>query len=229
MARRPLRFSFDAASDLFAREAERIYDPIAEASSAAIRQAADQIKVRGRANIAAAGFGPKWQNTLRVDVYPKGNRVSANAAALVWHKIGYADVFEAGATIKGSPLLWLPLPSTPKKVGRQKLTPARFANEVGPLVSLTRNTSKPLLGAPMVVTASAARRGAPYKVTLPALRRGASAARRNDKSTRIVVRTIPLFHGVRQVTLRRRFSISDIIRGVVDDLPAFYRSALKGV
>lgn len=108
-----LRFAFsDVAkgfADTITRELRR---PIAKAATAAVRDAGGIAKRTGRASIAAAGFSRKWQNALRVNVYPPQGD-SLRPAAFVFHKIRYAGVFEEGAVIAGTPLLWLPLPTVP--------------------------------------------------------------------------------------------------------------------
>ena len=76
-------------------------------------------QAKGRADIAAAGFSRRWQNAFRVDVFPRGRKVSVDAAAWVFHKIPYAEVFEEGATIRGRPYLWIALPGTPTRIGGQ--------------------------------------------------------------------------------------------------------------
>src|SRR5437868_12920194 len=91
--------------DTIAKELQR---PIAKAATAAIREAGDIAKRDGRASIAASGFSRKWQNALRVNIYPPQGD-SMRPAAFIYHKIRYAAVFEDGAVIGGQPLLWLPL------------------------------------------------------------------------------------------------------------------------
>ncbi|WP_353842903.1 DUF6441 family protein, partial [Mesorhizobium sp.] len=61
-----------------------------------------------------------------------------HAAALIFHNIRYAGIFEEGGTISGKPRLWLPLKDTPKRAGRQKMTPALYIKTIGPLVSIER-------------------------------------------------------------------------------------------
>ena len=74
--------------------------PIAKAATAAVRETAEMAKSAGRASIAGAGFSRKWQNALRAKIYPP-NRDSMRAAALIYHKVPYAEVFEDGAVIHG--------------------------------------------------------------------------------------------------------------------------------
>jgi hypothetical protein len=199
-------------------------DPIAAAGSGAISEAGDIVKREGRADIAAAGFSRKWQNAFRVNVYPKRPKVSINAAALAFHKIGYAGVFEEGATIPGKPLLWLPLKSTPKRVGGKRATPAQYVRTVGPLFSINRPGKNPLLAGQIALSRRGQKRGgtgrpqAGSKVTLSALRRGAGGA---------PSRLVPLFVGLRSVDIRDRFSIREIVERAAARLAALYVKHLK--
>ena len=99
-----LRITVTAVAGAFFRAMTEGERPMAKAASAAVREAANLAKAGGRANIAAAGFSRKWQNALRAKVYPP-NRDSINAAALIYHKVPYAEVFEEGAIIHGKPML----------------------------------------------------------------------------------------------------------------------------
>lgn len=187
-------------------------DPMAAAGSAAIAEAADIVKREGRADIASAGFSQRWQNALRADVYPRRGRVSMNAAAMIWHKIQYAGVFEEGATIVGRPRLWLPLSWAPKKIGRRRMTPALYVRQVGPLFPLKRPGRPPLLAGKMAV--SQRRRVANAgTVSLSSLRRGAAGA---------PSRLVPLFIGVDRVTIRDKFSIREITERAAARLAALY-------
>ena len=113
--------------------------PIAQAATTAMRQAGEILKTEARKEIAKGGLGRKWQTALRVNVYPQ-NKDSLSPAAFMYHKIPYAWVFEQGATIRGKPLLWLPLPSVPKRGTRQP-SPRKLGIK---LQSVNRGT-KPLL------------------------------------------------------------------------------------
>ena len=214
-----LKILYQSAAGDFEKAMVGIYRPIAEAGTAAMTEAVNEIKAKGRADIASAGFGKKWQNTFRVDQYPGRGKVSANAAALVYHKIPYADVFETGATIRGKTgKLWLPLKNTPKKVGRNRLTPKVFVREVGPLFSINRG-GKPILAAKMAVSKSAAKSGKLPKPTLGKLRDGATS--------KGLTRAVPLFVGVDSVKLRDRFSLREITDRAADALPALYAKHLN--
>jgi hypothetical protein len=214
-----LKILYQSITGEFDRAMMGIYRPIAEAGSAAITEAANTIKTEGRADIATAGFGKKWQNTFRVDTFPRGGKVSANAAALIYHKIPYADVFETGATIRGKPKLWIPLKSTPKKIGTRRMTAKLFTQEVGPLFPVKRTGGKPLLAAKMAVSSRAAKTGILPKPTLGKLRDGATSAG--------VTRAVPLFVGVDSVKLRDRFSLREITDRAATSLPALYAKYLN--
>ena len=98
-----MRFSLtDTAKgfvDVIAREVQK---PIAKAATAAMKDAGDVAKRTGRSSIASAGFSRKWQNALRVNIYPAQGD-SMRPAAFIFHKIRYAGVFEEGAVISGQP------------------------------------------------------------------------------------------------------------------------------
>lgn len=212
-----LRFRYDAAADTFEQAARDIEKPIARATTIAIRETAKVIRAKGRQDIATAGFSRRWQSGFRVDTKPdKGFAIDAEAFS--YHRVPFADVFEAGARIRGKPLLWVPLSSTPKKIGRKKLTPKRFVREVGRLYSIT-NASRPLLGAAISVGARE-KNSDNIRVTLAKLKRGAAA--RKSGTSGVAVRTVPLFVGVPAVSIRRRFGISEIIDAAVRDLPRMY-------
>jgi hypothetical protein len=193
------------------------YKPLAEAGSAAMIETAETIKTEGRRDIASAGFGKRWQNALRVDVYPKRG-VSLNAAALIYHKIPYADVFETGATIRGKPRLWLPLSTTPKKIGRNRMTAERYQKEIGPLRLIKRPGKKPLLAGEMSATTAQIRSGLAGKVTLARLRKGSGKVDTRTSGRMFV----PLFVGVDSVKLRDRFSIREITKRAADRLGEIY-------
>lgn len=193
--------------------------PIATAATLAINDVALQVKTQGRAAIGAAGFSRRWQNALRVNVYPEKGRVSVDAAAFVYHKIPYAGVFEDGARISGSPLLWLPLPNIQQRIGGKRLTPRLFIASVGPLHSVNVPGKSPMLAA--YVSASF---GAGKKVTLASLRAG---MRRRSRSGLGAVRSVPIFFGINTVQLRARFGLQAIFDRGRAALAQAYMSHMK--
>jgi hypothetical protein len=95
---------------------------IAAAANAALRETAANAVEEGRSNIAGAGkFGPKWQQGLQFRMEKGGE-----AKAIIFHKFGFAGVFEHGATIQGKPLLWIPTTPGGPRASRsgKKLTSA---------------------------------------------------------------------------------------------------------
>jgi hypothetical protein len=174
--------------------------PMAKAATAAVREAGEIAKRDGRASIAGAGFSRKWQNALRVNIYPPQGD-SLRPAAFIYHKIRYAGVFEEGAVIGGQPLLWLPLPTVPLRRGRP-MTPSQYVRSVGPLVSVQRPGGPPLL---FPKYRSARRR-----------RRGASVSERK-----------PLYIGLSSVSIAKRFNIKGAAQNAAAQLPSLFEKHLR--
>jgi Family of unknown function (DUF6441) len=85
--------------------------PVATAAVAALRETAANAVQEGRGNIAGAGqFKGGWVSGLqyRTQGATAGGEPSLQAKAIIFHKFGFAGVFEHGATIAGKPLLWIP-------------------------------------------------------------------------------------------------------------------------
>lgn len=179
-----LRLTLSAVAGSFYKAITEGEKPIARAATAAVRDAAEFAKAGGRASIATAGFSRKWQNELRVKIYPPG-RDSLRAAALIYHKVSYAQVFEKGAVIHGKPLLWLPLPNAPFGAGGRRIPAAKFQQQVGiPLYTIRRQGKPPMLGANVRMTD--ARAGKPISLAL--LRRGRNP--RGKGTVRLVYRSM---------------------------------------
>lgn len=212
-----LRFKVTSPRGQFAAAMVSIKTPIAFAATAAISDAADIAKREGRADIAAAGFSKKWQNALRTQVYPR-RKTSMNASALIWHKIGYSNIFEEGATITGKPRLWLPLQSAPQRLGRQKMTPSLYVKSIGPLVTIKRPGKPPLLAGQIATNRRGQGKATKGKVTLSALKRGAGGA---------PSKLVPLFVGIDRVNIRDRFSIRQITERVAGRLGELYLKNLN--
>lgn len=195
-----LRLVYSAVQGELDQALRAIYQPIAAAATGAIKDAAAQIKTEGRAALGAAGLGQKWQNALRVEIYPKSG-VSANAAALAHHNIPYAGVFETGADVSGKPLLWIPLSGSPARVAGRRLTPRTFAQTVGPLVAIKSKTGLPLLASPI----AGGRPGS--KVTVARLRKG----QRGPAGGRALPVTLqPIFFGIPVIHQRQRFNLQAV-------------------
>lgn len=217
-----LRLLYEAATGQGQQVAERVRRIMAATATLAMGDAANFAKTKGRANIASAGFSKRWQNALRANVYPSGGKVALDPAALIYHKIPYAGVFENGATIAGSPLLWLPLPNVPTTIRGRHMTPANYIRLVGPLHFINRPGKPPLLAGYML----AGSRGGP--ITIPKLAAGARAAKRQlpgAPAGRLV--SVPLFFGISKVTLAKRFNLKPIFNEANAKLGEFYLKNLK--
>jgi len=202
----------DATGD-FVLATTQIGQRIAVAATLAVRDAAETAKQEGRANIASAGFGPKWQNALQDSFYPSGNKSSIDAAALVFHKIPYSSEFETGARIVGNPRLWLPLPNVPTRTGGHRMTPAQYISSIGSLVSVNRPGKPPLLMG--LVPESQVNRQI-IKVGKPVSSRRTFA----KKSSRLV--RVPMFVGIAAVDIKKKFDIVAIVQRAAARLGEFY-------
>lgn len=202
-----MKFKYDYGKP---REAfEGLIEPVAKAGTAAIDLVGRDIKTEGRANIAGAGFSKRWQNALRVNRYPRRG-VSSSAALWIYHKIPYAEVFESGATIHGKPLLWIPLSTAPKRIGRMKMTPKNYIANVGPLVSINNPGKPPLLAAPY---SGRVRK----RTTLAGLKRGAGQGGG----------LVPVFVGISTISIQKRFALRSIFRSAAGKLGSYYAAQFR--
>lgn len=121
-----IKIKVDDASEEFINSSR---GKMAYAAKAGMVDVAENAKKRGRASIAANGFSSGWQQALRSVVYPK-NKDSLGPAAIIFHKIPYAEVFDKPTVIqaKSARYMWIPLPNI-KQVssGRKKsITPREW-------------------------------------------------------------------------------------------------------
>lgn len=121
---------------------EALKKPFVDASLGAMRDVTDEAVKGGRASIAAAGFSSRWQQGLQGKVFPNSG---VDPAGFVFHKIGYAGVFQEGAQIAGKPLLWLPTSEAPQGERGRAMSARQYARRVGPLVSVNRPGKPPML------------------------------------------------------------------------------------
>ncbi len=185
-------------------KATNAYESImAKAATLGMRDVGKEAVTKGRQSIAAAGFSSKFQNSLRVINKPPSGYV-LNPSAYIHTTINYADIFETGKTITGSPFLWLPLPSVPPIGGRPHMTPKQYTRNVGPLVTMRRPNGLPMLGAVVKGLTKAQPFG--RFATRARLRKG-----RSGKGT--TTQTIPLFVAVPSVSIPKKFDV----KGAVDD------------
>lgn len=199
--------------------------PMASAATKAVNVAGEQLKTKGRASIGSAGFSRRTQNTWRVNYYPKGKE-SIEAAAFAFWKLPYGRIFEEGGTIIGKPLLWRPMSNLPLRIGRGKPTPRGLMQRGVKLFSLELR-GRPFLAANVRVPKESA--SAPVRsVTLAQLRQGSRKrkAKAYGEATD-VLKAVPLFFGMRNVTLRKRTNLAEIASGERAKLGAYYNEALK--
>lgn len=221
-------FTFEAKPGQFTHAFKRKEEIIARAATLGLRQTADEVKRFGRAAIARSGFSPRWQAAFRVEIYPKRGE-SINAAAFVFHRIPYAGVFEKGATISGSPYLWLPLPTAPQKIGRQKITPKLYIQNIGKLIFIRRAGGRPLLAGRVNARFTGSR------VSAAQLRRGerdekrasATAAFGGKNAGRYSTKIVPIFIGIPTVRIKGRFGLQAIFDRARATLGAYYIRNLK--
>jgi hypothetical protein len=132
-----MKFTFSATESLVRGAVDDITYRMRQASRGAIQDTADEMVKQGRANIAAAGFPvEKWQLGLKSKFYPNEG---LDAAAIVYHKINFAGVFETGVTIAGNPLLWVKIR---ENLPRDVHSPKQYHR---PMVSVNVPGKAPLL------------------------------------------------------------------------------------
>ncbi len=193
-------------------EYERI---IAKGSTQAMRKIGKLAVDAGRQAISAAGFSSKFARTLRAINKPKSGYV-LNPSVYIHSTINYADIFETGKTIVGSPYLWLPLPTVPPFKGRPHMTPRQYIQNVGPLVTMRRNGKLPLLGA--VVEKG----GRPTRARL---RRTFLRGVFNEKRRSTI--TVPMFVAVPSVVIPKKFDVKGAIEDAAEDIAAAYNESVE--
>jgi hypothetical protein len=213
----------------WAAAARAIRGTIAGATRAAFQDLAAQVQRQGRAEIARSGLSRRWQTGFRTYVFPR-RIVPGSTAELAMrgqHRIGYANVFERGGRIGGRPLLWIPLPSAPKKINGRPTTAGAFVRSVGPLHSINRPGRPPLLAGYAMRAPSG---GSP--VSVAALRTGQRNTRRRQARAAFGGRlgkrpvSVPLFVGLPAVKIRDRLNISAVYERGRRELPALYAKRL---
>lgn len=98
-------FDGDRTGPLFNRSVTRQGDRVRAAARGAAQDAAYDLEIRGRSDIAQAGnFGSRWMDGFHVDVSEGGGSIRIAA----YEDQPYWQVFQFGATIRGNPMLWIP-------------------------------------------------------------------------------------------------------------------------
>lgn len=132
-------FKGENAGLKFLKAFDENYLRIARATAGAARDASELILSRGRADIRSAGnFGDRWTRGLSSEVQPRsGNFIKGTIT--VRHAIPYFSVFEKGATIRGKPLMWIPLSHTGLSVSAKEYA------QTDNLIYVARSGKSPLL------------------------------------------------------------------------------------
>lgn len=202
------------ATGSFPEYMERRHKAVVAAATRTMDDVKDRVLKDGRASIAAAGFPVGVQKALRGERFPRGAKESINASVYIWHRSSYSGIFETGGTIQGRPLLWIPLSTTMPKLGRDKVTPGMFAARGVKLVSLKSKKGTPLLGAYVPTDTKANRRKfASGKVSWNMIKQG-----RGDGSHRAV----PLFFGIKAVTIPKKFGVVAAAEAAEREIPALF-------
>lgn len=226
---------YQADPDEFAASIEAKGKLVAEAATNAFRELGEIVKKNGRANIASAGFSVKWQNALRITVYPERG-VTTSPSVYITHNIRYARIFETGGTISGKGgLLWLPLKNIQGQYtgiaarrGSYRLTPWRIGD------ALSRNVLFPIKGTKLlgikiyVPQSQASSPVSPVTKDVLAKAIRTKANKRRKPQPGKVLKTVPVFHGVSSVTIRKRFNLFAGFRRDAQFFPALYLKNFKG-
>lgn len=196
--------------EAFKAAARRARGTMEGAVRASAKDLARDIQMQGRAEIARARLSKRWERGFRTWVFPRTPNGSLDVTVRGRHRIGYANIFERGGTIRGRPLLWIPLSSTPKINGRPA-TAGAFVRAVGPLHTIRRPGKPPLLAGYSMRAGRAGR-----KLSVAQLRTGQRNARRRQARSafggRLGARpvSVPLFVGVPVTRIADRMNVSAV-------------------
>jgi hypothetical protein len=122
-------------SERVSKNIDATIEQVNTAVTAAMNMCRSMIEEQARSMISGSGkFGGRWIDGLHVPL--ENMRISMS------HDIPYADIFETGGTITGSPLLWLPIGDGP--ASGEKLVSAKGAKK--PLMLSITDKSPKLFG-----------------------------------------------------------------------------------
>jgi hypothetical protein len=175
------------------------------AVSAAMSTASQELKVKWRGQITGAGLGRRLSNSIRSQVFPKGD-TSLNAAGLVWSNAPQiVGAHERGPLIRSSSGFWLaiPLPAAGRGFGGRKITPLAWERKTGMKLRYVYRRGKPAL-----LVADSAR-----------ISKAGYAVQSRAKTGRNQV-TAPIFVLVPQVKLKKRLDLDRPARAVGDRIPS---------
>lgn len=207
-----MRLKVSAASGQWIKETSAAGNIAAAGLTKAMRETGKLAAAAANRNIHAAGFAHrKWE--LRPKNFPSTG-ISLLPEVWLHSRVNFEDIFEEGRTIQGNPWLWLPLASVPPWPGdpTRRMSPKKYVETIGPLVTMRRRGKPPLLGA--VVRGPLKPQPFGRFVTRAKLRRGSGGKGQ--------VSVIPMFVGVRAVTIEKRFDVQSAVESVTDKMPGLY-------
>lgn len=183
--------------------------PVAKALTAAMRDCAKLAQDGGRANVAAAGFGTRFQNSVVGTAYPQRGD-SLDPAAQLKSRVPYSKIFETSGDIAGPNLLWIAITGSAAAAGK-RYTPAEWEFNVGPLFMLKRPGKPPLL---MGYVRGRTR-------SIRAFGRGKNPGGRG------AVQAVPLFVGVPRVHIPKKLDFQGVADRAAAMLPILYEFHAK--
>lgn len=203
-----------------------------------------QLQARARAQIAAAGLTGKWITGFRVYIFPRVPDPTADISIRGFHSYNIANVFERGAKVSGSPYLWIPLPSAPKRVKGKATTAARLI-AAGVRLRRISGRGRPILVGYVLRPGARVKRkrivGVPGlgttlvagQVTVQQLLNGQRNVRRSQARSAFGGRgpqsvPIPLFIGISNVTIKKRLNVSALYDISSKDWIRLYAQKLGG-
>ncbi len=212
----------------YAKDVQAHQQKLARAVTGAFRDGAKELQAQTRTAITSAGLGPRFARQFKAFAFPR-RQFSLSPVIRGWHarafkrsRIGhYANIFARGGTIHGKPLLWIPLPTAPKRIAGQRPTPRLYVKEIGPLVRL-HGHGAPLLGGQSLRAVEG------RSATVAQLKTGARNAhnRAAGGKGRATV-TVPMFVGLPSVRIPRKLNMDAIFGRVRQDLPALFRQRMQ--
>jgi hypothetical protein len=207
-----MRVTYSYTKGEFDKAMRDIEIPMDQAAIDSVREATDIAHKNGQANIAASGLGPRWVKSFKQRFY---KNTGLDAAGIVYSTIQFSYVFERGATVRGNPNLWIPLPTTPLKIGGKRMTAKRATHEIGHLFKIVIG-GKEFLALRIAVSKGIAKGPVP-RMSAAMLKSRARKPRKNETT-----RLIPMFVGSASITIRKRLNISEIVQRAADQLPDLY-------
>lgn len=195
------------------RELEK---PIAQAATAAVKEAAAQVRNESRAAMLGAGFSGRTSRAMKSVLTPKTGD-SINVSADFFLKPAYLKVFETGETITKT-FMWIPLETVPFSTGSRRLSPKQYVSRIGPLFS-----ARGARGVPLLVG-----KGTRQQV-LRATKKFIRFRKGNIKFERQGTVNVPLFVGVDVVKFRKRFDFIGIVEKARSQLGALYLKNIKRI